>query len=338
MAETTICVKEVGKSYSSTTLHFPEGTAGLLIVDVKRKFISIVRTRDGEADTAGLEEGLLKFLYDGQVVDNALPVEHLEGGGSCIMLHAVVSSSEAMCSSEIELRNLLSPFSPVASSSHASMSFSTPAHGSLVLDAQSEQAAVALLSTEHARSALSPEQHAYLMLTLAALAHNAVPAPTPAVAHAVAGPVEPPLRLFDGFLFLRLAIGFALFSQGLSSHRMAIFLALAVLYYAVKVGLIPLLLKRLLARVVQLQQQPGVNGRAAAGPHDPRQANEANNAFVADMTARFHVPQRPGLLLDLWSLLLSLICSLLPSWKVQVDAPARPPVPNAAAHVDDLVM
>lgn len=326
---TTICVKEVGKSYSSTTLHFPEGARGLFILDVKRKFISIVRARDGEANTAGLEEGQLKFLYDGRLVDNALPVEHLEGAGSYVMLHAVVSSNE------VDLRNLLSPVSPATSPSHAYNSFSTPVHVSPVLDAQSAQAAAALLSAEDSRAVLSPEQHAHLMLTLAALASghsNVVPAPTPAVAQrAVAAPVEPPLRLFDAFLFLRLAIGFALFSQGLSAQRMAVFFALAVLYYTFEVGLVTLLLKRSLAWVVQLQQQRQPGG-GAAGPHDPRLANQANNAFIADMSVHFHVPQRPGLLLDLWALLLSLTCSLFPSWKVQADAPAPRPLPPNPAH------
>ncbi len=172
----------------------------------------------------------------------------------------------------------------------------------------------------------------------AAAAAAAVP-PAPVPVPPVPVPVPPVPVLLDWSLLFRLAIGLALFTQGMDLSRAYMFIFLSLVYYLVETGIARYLYTRFggpgalanttragnagagagagaaadaMAEGEQQEQEDG-DGVDEGGPQAQAQ-NEPRGLQGVIMYLSIGIPRTRGVLIDVFSFFAALVLSLLPTW------------------------
>ena len=278
----------------------------------------------------------VKLIFEGRILSDSELLQDavkLRGGVHDVILHAICGPS--IYHSPQSQDNSSVPSSSSSSSFFSSSSSSSPLSRSPLpkLDAQSEQAALAYLAQGSSQGVLSPERHAQLVCALASLTTSSQPrlissaaVPLPRAGGRPGAPPEPPLRLFDPVLLVRIIIGFFVFTNGASPTKTLFFSVMGIVYYLVEVGFVTAVVKRFLAKEREAQGQADLlQGQAAQGQaqQQPRNPNAVpqtyrsmlRSALVAMLTTGFKIPTVPGFLLDTWSFAMALVMSLFPTWR-----------------------
>lgn len=136
---------------------------------------------------------------------------------------------------------------------------------------------------------------------------------------------------FDWRVLSRYVVCFLLFAQSSSYTRMAIFLSLSLLYYAIEVGMIALLMQGILQDEEANNNQGAVerggnaidnnNGNvAAAAAADVRGANDNDRSILSQLLQLsrngIRLPVIPGFGYDIATFFMSFFLSLMPHWSV----------------------